>query len=163
MDFGSIGGFATNIPVDWFIIGACALIFAFDTWRNGSSRVCAIALALPISMLLMSMLPNAFFIGGLAGELTSPALGAMVFFIFFAALYLLMRRINSVYGGETGHPLHALISGLAGAAILVVIWLEVPALSGLWQFDGSTAAIFGEAYRFWWLLGSYATLAFVRS
>ncbi len=163
MDFGSIGGVATNIPVDWFIIAAFTLIFAFDAWKSGSSRVCAIALALPVAMLLMSMLSEAFIVGSFAQELTTPVLGVVLFFILFAATYLLMRRIDYAYGGETGRPLQAVITGFACAAILVVIWLEVPALSALWQFGSSVTTIFGEAYRFWWILASYATLAFVRN
>ncbi len=162
MDFGSIGGVATNIPVDWFIIGVFTLLFAFDTWKSGSGRACAIALALPIAMILTEMLSETFLLGTFVGELTTPILGAIIFFIFFAALYLLMRRIDSSYGGESGRPLQAILIGFACAAIFVVIWLEVPALSAVWKFNDATTAIFGEAYRFWWLLGSYATLAFVR-
>lgn len=155
--------FATSIPLDWIIIGALTLLFAFDVMRNGAGRVCAIALAFPIAMLLTSMLPKSFFVGGFAEELSAPPLGAIVFLILFAAFYLLIRRIDFAYTGETGRPLQSVLTGFAGVAILVVIWLEVPALATLWQFGGDVQAVFNEAYRFWWLVGSYATLAFARN
>jgi len=87
----------------------------------------------------------------------------MVFLIFSAALYLLVRRMDSPYRGEYGQPLQALLAGCAGAAILLVVWFHVPALASLWQFGGDVTAVFSGPYAFWWLLGSYATLAFIRS
>ena len=163
MNVDVVIGFMESIPVDWMLIGAFMVFSAFDVLRNGVGRLSALSLAVPASLLVVSFFPQAVFLGSFAEQLATPLLQAMVFLIFSAALYLLVRRMDSPYRGEYGQPLQALLAGCAGAAILLVVWFHVPALASLWQFGGDVTAVFSGPYAFWWLLGSYATLAFIRS
>ena len=162
MDTAVLTAFAASVPLVWIILGALLILIAFDVLRNGASRACAVALALPGAVLLKSLLPSAFLIGDLTAELSTSVLDGVLFLILFASLYLLVRRMDRSYVGEGGQAIQALLCGAATVAILVVIWLQVPALVGLWQFGPGVAAIFGIEYAFWWLFGSYAVLAFLR-
>lgn len=163
MNVDAVISFAENIPVDWMLIGAFMVFSAFDVLRNGVGRLSALSLALPASLLVVSFFPQAAFLGSLTGQLATPLLEAIIFLVFCTALYLLVRRMDSSYGSGYGQPLQALLAGCAGAAILIVVWLHVPALASLWQFGSDVTALFGGSYSFWWLIGSYATLAFIRS
>ena len=77
-------------------------------------------------------------------------------------MYILVGSIGISYGSESGRPLQAALGGIAAAAIIIVVWMGMPVLNDLWNFGTQVQSIFGEAYRFWWLIGSYAALAFVR-
>ena len=162
MDFDAISAFVKSIPVDWMILGGIAVLFSFDVLRSGTERVIALALALPASVLLLTAIPEAAFLGSAVSQFSTQFLQGMLFLILFVGTYILLRRIGPSYGGE-GQPLQALCAGCAGVAILVVVWLEIPALAAVWQLGETVQAVFGGQYAFWWLLGSYATLAFVRS
>ena len=159
----AFGEVIVNIPVDWVFIVCSALLASFDVLRNGAGRVCALALALPAALLLNATFPQAIFLGGLIDEdAMTPLIGGLIFLIFTVALYFLLRRMDASYGGEYGQPIQALLGGCAVTIILVVVWLGVPHLGSLWQFGDSVPLIFGPQYAFWWLIGSYATLAFIR-
>lgn len=158
----TIRTFATNIPVDWMILGGLAVLSTFDVLRSGPGRMSALALALPIAVMVSAVLPNAFLLGNMVSEFSTPFLQGMLFLALLAALYLLVRRMDASYGGE-GQPLQALLAGCATTAILITIWLQVPALGAVWDLGTDIKMIFGNIYSFWWLLGSYTTLAFVRS
>ena len=162
MDFDVLRTFVASAPMDWIILGALLILIAFDVLRNGASRACAVALALPGAVLLKSLLPSAFLIGDLTAELSTSVLDGVLFLILFASLYLLVRRMDRSYAGEGGQAIQALLCGGATVATLVVIWLQVPALAALWQFGDDVVAIFGGGFAFWWLLGSYSVLAFLR-
>ena len=162
MDFGTISSFITNIPVDWFILGGLAAFFSFDALRSGPGRVSALALAFPLTMVITSVLPKAFLLGSMTSQFSTPFLQGMLFLALLAAFYLLVRRMDASYGGE-GQPLQALLTGCAGVAVFAVVWLQVPGLTGVWDFGTSVESVFAGAYSFWWLLGSYTTLAFIRS
>lgn len=164
MDLDTLSGFASSIPIDWFIIGAFVALFAIDILRSGAGRVSAVALALPATLFLMILVVQAVPLRDYVDQFSTPFLQAMLFLALFTGLYLLVRRIDSSsYADDHGQPMQALLGGCAGAAVLLVVWLELPALQTLWQFGGNVQAVFGEAYRFWWFLGGYAILAFIRS
>lgn len=163
MDLEAIKSAVMSLPIDWVIIAGFAVLAMFDVLKNGSARVSALALALPAALLLTSTFPRAAFLDQVATQASTPLLSGIIFLIFVVALYFLLRRMDASYSGEYGQPLQAVMAGCAGTAILVVVWLEVPALQSLWQFGSDVQAIFGDQYRFWWLIGSYASLAFVRS
>lgn len=163
MDFSVLTSTISSVPIDWFIIAGFAVLAAFDVLRNGASRIGAMALALPVTLLLVSTFPSAAFLDALSSQLATPMLEAVLFVALFIALFVLIRRMDLSYGAEAGLPIAALFAGIAGTAILVVVWLQVPALDTLWQFGPDVRAIFGGQYSFWWLIGSYAAFAFVRS
>ncbi len=150
-------------PTDWIIIGAIAVFIALDTLRSGGTRASALALALPVGLFTLDALPRALFIGSVSKQFSTPVLQAVLFGIVFVALYVLIYRIIGFYSTSTGAPIEALLTGLAATAILMVVWLQVPALNSLWHFGSQVQAVFGESYRFWWLAASYLALAFARS
>lgn len=153
----------THWPTDWIIIGAIAVFIALDTLKNGGTRASALALSLPATLFVLEALPRALFIGAISKQFSTPVLQAVLFGIVFVTLYILIYRIIGFYSTSTGAPVEALLTGLAATAILVVVWLQVPALDSLWHFGTQVHAVFGEAHRFWWLAASYLALAFARS
>lgn len=163
MDFDAIIATLSALPIDWVIIAGFAILASFDVMRAGPGRISALALALPVALLLTSTFPRAAFLEQVAIQAATSLLSGIVFLIFAVALFFLLRRMDTSYGIEYGQPMQSVLAGCAATAILVVVWLEVPALQSLWQFGSDVQTIFGEGYRFWWLIGSYASLAFVRS
>src|SRR3990167_4715631 len=160
--FDTVIRFFTQLPVDWIVIGAFVIIAAFDCLRSGANRVSTLALALPAAALVFSALAGAVIIGDIAGQFASPMLQGVLFAIVFVVMYILVGSIGISYGSESGRPLQAALGGIAAAAIIIVVWMGMPVLNDLWNFGTQVQSIFGEAYRFWWLIGSYAALAFVR-
>lgn len=163
MDLSSISGFFSYIPTDWIVILAFAAIVAADSMRAGTGRACVIVLSLPLAFYLISELPHAIILSGIANQLVMPILKALIFGIVFAAVYFLVHRIVDAYRTGSGAPVQALLAGVAAASVVVVVWLQVPELQSIWNFGPQVQSVFGEAYRFWWIAGSYAALAFVRS
>ena len=155
-------GFFSGIPLDWVVIIVFALIMSADALRGGPSRATALALALPLTLLVASALPDARLMGSIASQLNTPLIAALLHGILLVIVFICMYRITDTYGADSSHPVQAVFSGVAVAAIAVVIWLQIPALDSVWHFGPQIQAIFGEAYRFWWLLVSFVALAFAR-
>ncbi|MBI4090795.1 MAG: hypothetical protein HY422_02120, partial [Candidatus Komeilibacteria bacterium] len=74
-----------------------------------------------------------------------------------------LGRIGLTWGGEEGLTIQAAIAGVAAAGVVVTMWVATPPLQSLWQFGPQVQEIFGETYRFFWLISAFAALAFVRS
>ena len=161
MDIDAMTSFASTIPIDWIILGALAILFSIDALRAGPAKISALALALPSAMLISGLLPGAAFLGSIVSQFSTPFLQGALFLAIAAGLYILVRRMDASYGGE-GQPFQALLAGCAGTAILMVVWLQIPALTALWAFGSDIVGVFGTTYAFWWLIGSYAALAAVR-
>jgi hypothetical protein len=161
--YALVGNTLIHWPTDWIIIGAVAVFIALDTLRNGGTRAATLALALPATLFVMDTLPRTLFIGSVLKQFSTPVLQAVLFGIVFVALYVLIYRIIGFYSTSTGAPVEALLTGLAATAILMVVWLHVPALDSLWRFGPQVHIVFSESYRFWWLAASYLSLAFARS
>ena len=161
MDVTSWGFAFTNWPTDWIVIGAVAMLIALDSLRSGRARASALALSLPATLLITSALPHAAFLGTL-GATTSSVMQVVVFTGIFIAMYISAYRMIFSFS-DGGGVIQSLVAGIAAAIILTVVWLLVPALHSIWHFGPQVQAVFGEAYRFWWLLASFAALAFVRS
>ena len=160
-DFLRSGNLVEHWPTDWIVLGAIAALIALDALRSGSARAAALSIALPLTTLLTSLLPSAFLVGSFSAQ-TSPSVQAIIYNVLLVALFLFLHRI--VYSfSDAGGVLTALFSGIAAAVVLAVTWLQVPLFDSLWHVGPSMQAVFGEAYRFWWLLVAYAGLAFVRS
>ena len=162
MDFSAFANIFTQWPIDWILIGAFAAFVALDGVRSGPSRAAALMLSLPAALLLVANLPDALFVGALAAQFTTPLAQVGVFVVVTAVLYFVIHRVIFTFSNNLP-PLQALIAGLAAAIVLVVIWLQVPGLEAVWDFGDQVRAVFGEAYRFWWLAASYIALAAVRS
>ncbi len=162
MDFTAWGALLTNWPTDWILIGAFAAVAAFDAMRSGPTRAAALALSLPAALLLLQQLPKALLVGPLSVQLGTPFAQAGIFAAAVVIMYIATHRLISNFSNGLP-PIQALLTGLATAIVLVVVWLQVPALGSIWHFGPQAQAVFGVAYHFWWLLGSYAALAAVRS
>src|SRR3989344_2874353 len=156
MGLDTITNFFAGIPTDWLIIGSFVLLAAFDAVRAGSRRICLLALALPVTVVLVANLPKAVLLGSIVTQFSTPVLGAVLFFIVLVITYIIIGRIGLAWGGEAGQTLQAALSGVAIAALAVTFWIQVPVLDSIWHFGPQVQDIFGESYRFFWLLGSYA-------
>ena len=163
MSLQAISDFFLRIPTDWIVLFAVAVFVAFDVLRSGTSRAVALAFALPLATILSQSITGSKFLGPVTAQFSSPLLQAALFLIILIALFILVNRITSRFGEGSSQPIQALLSGLAVAAIGAVIWTQVPALDSIWHFGQTTQLIFGEAYRFWWLIVAYIALAFVRN
>ena len=153
MSLQAISDFFLRIPTDWIVLFAVAVFVAFDV----------LAFALPLATILSQSITGSKFLGPVTAQFSSPLLQAALFLIILIALFILVNRITSRFGEGSSQPIQALLSGLAVAAIGAVIWTQVPALDSIWHFGQTTQLIFGEAYRFWWLIVAYIALAFVRN
>lgn len=163
MNLDSITSFFVSIPVDWMIIGGFALLAALDCVRSGARRVSQLSLAFPLSALLMQSLPGVYILGDIASQFSTPLMQALILGILFVALYLFLGRIGLSWGGEAGQPIQAALAGVAATGIVVTMWVATPSLQSLWQFGPQVQEVFGETYRFFWLIGAFAALAFVRN
>ena len=149
--------------MDWILIGSFALLAAFDCLRVGARRISQLVLALPATVILVNVLPQAAILGSLVGDPSNPIMNVALFGTMFVVLYILVARIGLEWGSEEGQPIQAAVAGVAAAGIVVTFWIATPALDELWHFGPQVREIFGEAYHFWWLIGSYAALSFVRA
>lgn len=162
MDLSFVTGMFTSLPTDWIILGAAAAFIALDALRSGSGRAMALVVSTPVALLLFSAFKNAAVLASLGTQLTTPLLQAVLFIVLTFAVFLLVRRMSANWISDSGAPLQALLAGLAATAVLTVTWVSIPAFDALWDFGGQVRNIFGEPYRFWWVLGALATLAFIR-
>lgn len=162
MNLDAISGFFSYIPIDWIIIAVFAIFVGFDTVRSGSGRAVALALSLPAALFLTDALPHASILSGLTEQFSSLVLKAVLFGVVFVSTYLLVRRMSASYRTGSGEVMQSLMAGAAAIAVVVVVWLQVPELQSVWLFGPQVQAVFGEAYRFWWIIASYAILGFTR-
>jgi len=163
MNLDAAASIVSSVPIDWMIIGGFTLLAALDCVRSGARRVSQLSLAFPLAALLMQSLPQAYILGDIASQFSTPLMQALLLGVVFVSLYILIGRIGLSWGGEAGQTIQAAMAGVAAAGIVVTMWIATPALSSLWLFGPQIQEIFGETYRFWWLIVSYAALAFVRS
>lgn len=150
-------------PTDWIIVLALGALLSLDALRTGSNRTSTLALSFPLAALALGELPKTAYLGPLMGQFSTPLSQSVLFAIFFVVFYILIRRIIGFWTDSRQGPVQALIAGFACAGILMAVWLQIPALVSLWNFNALIQTIFGEGYRLWWLLGGYAALAYVRS
>ncbi len=159
----ALQGFFTFVPFEWFVLGGIALVLMADTLRAGMGRAAALAVALPLTLVLHSFLKTAVVLGSVSALSGSSMVQAGVFAVLLALSYFMVRRMGLDFlDGGMGQPIQAILAGVAAAAILAIVSLQVPILSQILPFSAQTKAIFAEQFRFWWLLGAYLALAFAR-
>ena len=162
MSLQAFTAFFTHISFDWIILILCASVLTFDALRSGLSRVTALALALPLTLLLLEYAQNAQFMTSLERQLSSPASRLIFDAALLIVLCIIMYRITDTFAASSYHLLQALIGGIAATAIVIIVWLQIPALDSVWHFGPQVQAIFGATYRFWWCLAAFIGLAFAR-
>lgn len=158
-----IAALSASMPTDWIILGTVAALLSLDALRNGSGRALTLAASFPVALLLFSSVQHAAFAAPFIEQLATPLLQAALFLALVAMLFLALRRAMPLYGHSARGPIQALAAGVAGSATFVVVWLSVSALAAVWPFGSQVQAVFGEAYRFWWLIGAFGLLALVRA
>lgn len=148
-----------GMPMDYFILALVALIIAFDAWRSGPNRAIALSLAFALTYISLSWASGTYFLNTI--EMSGyAALG--IAFVKLIALYFILNRIVNSFGFGVGGPATALAAGLGATALSIVFWIATPTFNDLWTFGPVIQSIFGEAFRAWWLIGSFALLAFAR-
>ncbi len=162
MDFQAWWALVEQWPTDWIIIVAVAIFIALDARRSGTARAAPLMVSLPAVLLITNTLPDAIFLGVLSVQITAPLAEAAIFVGIAILLYFVAHRAIFSFS-EGGGVVQALIAGFAASVILVIVWLQVPALESVWSFGDQVRMIFGEAYRFWWLIAAFAGLTFARS
>ncbi len=135
------------------------LFFTFDALRAGASRVTALSIALPIAYLLSESISATALLGDLVTK--SAAIQTGFFIALTVALFVAFYRIVDT-GSDSAPPLQALLTGVAGTAACMVVFLQLPVTTLPWTFGESCSVIFGEGYRLFWLLGAYFALAIAR-
>lgn len=165
MDLSSVTQLITSvyesISVDWIIFGGVALFLSFDALRAGPSRITALALALPIALLLSESIRSAAYIGAYVDS-SSAGIQTGVFIALTAGLFIALYRIVD-YGADSMRPIQAVIAGLASAVVVIIVFLQLPDSTVPWSFGEAFLAVFGDAYRLYWLLGAYFALATARA
>jgi hypothetical protein len=161
MDFDTLFSFV-SLSTDWLIIIGIALAAAFAAYTVGTTRAVAFALAMPLSVFALPLIGETAFVGSLTSQLSTPIFAAAVWAALFALLFLLIRRMTRTYSDGSGRILQAIIAGAACAIILVTSWIQVAALSAVWEFGTAVSGVFGPPYLLLWLLGAFAALAFIR-
>jgi len=151
--------FFTNLMFDWLIVGALVLLLTLDAARSGSNRVTALALSFPLSASLFSVLPGTLFVGALVAG-ASPFVQGIIALGLVVILFILAYRILDSYG-EPSFFL-GILAGIAGAVVVVTVWVGFDSVHALWKFGPSVTAVFGDTYAVLWILGAFAVLAFAR-
>jgi hypothetical protein len=152
-----------HVPIDWIVIAAFVLLITFDAMRSGSGRASVIAVTFPVAAFLSNLLPHTFLIGNAIKSLTTPLIQGGIFILLFVLIFICMHRIIYNLGGISRGLFFSFLSGISAVIVAVVMWLQVPALNALWHFSTTIQSIFGISYAFFWMIGAYLVLAFVRS
>ena len=161
MNLTAVTGAFAHVPTDWIILFVVALLITLDAMRGGASRAIALSLALPVAYVSSLLLPKTVFLDSILKPFSTGTAGGFVMLGVIAILAFFMYRISRDYNSATG--VQATMAGLATTVILVVFWMQIPALSALWHFSAQASQIFGSAHAFFWLIGGYAVLSAVRS
>lgn len=151
------------IQTDWVIIGLLMIILVAAAVRWGTSRACVIAVTMPISTFLYSLMSESIGTSSLSSHLTSPLLQSLVFIGLLVFVYIMTHRMYRSYIGEGERFWLALLAGLATGLVVLVVWVHTPILASIWDFSAQTKGIFGPSYAFWWIVVSLFTLGYVRS
>jgi len=152
----------SHLPTDWIIIGAFVVLVMILSLRMGTQVAASLAFAAPVAFYVFNAASGAAFLSGLVGTFSGGTGSAALFGVVFAVFFIMTYRIIGSYGMTGAYPIQAVAGAFSATIILLVFYLQIPALSALWHFGPQVQAIFSEKFRLFWLLGSYAALAFIR-
>mgnify|MGYP003394404273 FL=1 len=150
----------TSVPADWLIIGGAIVVLILIAMYAGSSNVISLALGSLVASSLLPLVPNTVFLSSI--NTSSDTTMAAVFFAMMFPLTFIFRWMTSDVLGITT-PIQAIIAGVAGAAMLLLVWTQTPVLTALWDFGGLIDLIFTEPYRLWVILASLLILSFSKA
>ena len=149
-------------PTDWVIITAVMILVALESFRAGTTRAAVLALSLPIALYMYESLAKAYFIAPLIQKITMPYGKAAVFGVLFVAVFFFVTRIVSSFDIGSG-AVPAVFSAVSSVILLLLVWVQIPALQEVWKFGPALDTAFGDPFRFFWALGALGLLAFARS
>lgn len=162
MDASGILDVFRSMPIDWLIVVIVMLVSAIDSAWAGASRSIAFALGFPLALFLYAAAAQAFLLSSALDQVTTPIAQAIAFGCILAASWFATYRLFSVFDAPLSFPM-AFLTGISLAVITVVYLLATAPLQSLVHLSPSIHMVFGDVYRFWWLVLSYFALAFVRS
>lgn len=152
----------SKIPIDWLVLGTIFIVLVALTLRSGSRVVCSLSLSLPLALFFSQVLPSAFLLGPMSAQFATISAQAALFgLMFLVSLFLSYRIVGPDIGGGAS-PLQSILVALAGTAIGVVCWLQVPALETFWHVGPLVRSIFAPEYRLWWTVGGLLLLTLAR-
>lgn len=162
MDVGSVTGIVAGIPYDWLALGGIVVLLALDSLRSGIGRASALALSLPLALVLFSLVAQTAFVGSLPLPAT-PMAQLAVFGVLTFLLYFAVRRMGLDYvDSGRGEPVQSLLAGVAAGVVVIIVWLLLPMSGEIWNVSNQIHAVFAEQYRLLWFMGAYLALAFAR-
>ena len=162
MNIASLPTSFAHVSMDWVIVAVLVILISLDAIRSGSARAATLAISAPLTLVLFNALSHAAIAGPVAAQFSGVSAQMLLFGVVFVVTFLMINRIVDSFSG-TGGVVQAVIAGIAGTAVLLAVWVQVPGLQSLWHFGPQVQMIFSESYRFWWLLASYIGLAAIRS
>lgn len=162
MGFSSVIPFFLHISPGWVALTVLAALAFFDSIRGGTARTSALALAFPLSYVLLQFVGSATLMSGISKQFSSSLAQGLFAFLVLGILFVLMYRVTESFGGDVG-ALSALSATLGLVILTALFWELIPAFNSLFSPGAQIAAVFGEAYRFWWFLAAAVLLAFSKA
>ena len=148
---------------DWSIIFSLVVIVTAIAVKWGTARACVIAVTLPVSAFIYTLVHDGFLVSSIDSHLSSPLMQSGIFAIISIFVYIMTHRMYRNYVNEGESIIFALLAGIATTCIILVVWIHTPALTSIWNFIPMIDTIFGATYALWWMLISLLVLGYVRS
>ena len=147
--------------MDWIGIALFVTLSALLSMRTGLRAASAFTIAAPLTLLFYTMLPATAFVGSKVASLSPILQAAVAGGLFLSLAFIFYLSIPRDVMGSA-FPLQAVLSGLAPAIALMVVWLQIPALAALYTLSPLIHSIFGAPYAAFWLLGALLALVLAR-
>ncbi|MDB5188146.1 MAG: hypothetical protein JWO50_666 [Candidatus Kaiserbacteria bacterium] len=166
MNFGSTSmalPYVGHIQPDSIIIAALIIGISAIAVKWGTARACVIAITLPVTAFIYTLVHDGFLVSTIDTKLTSPLMQSALFGIIVVFVYITTHRMYRSFVHEGESIALAILAGIASTCIVLVVWIQTPALMSIWNFSNTIDMLFGAAYALWWILGSLLVLAYVRS
>lgn len=154
---------AISFSTDIIVLCVLAAVFLFDSLRTGTTKATALTLSLPIALLLYQYTTQAALIAPFAARITTPSLSVALYAAILFVVFLAFYRITDGRASDSAYPVQAMAATVAGVIMFSIVWQLIPMATDLWNFGPMLQNIFGEAYRFWWLLVALFALAVSRA
>jgi hypothetical protein len=152
-----------HIQPDSIIIAALIIGISAIAVKWGTARACVIAITLPVSAFIYTLVHDGFLASTVDTKLTSPLMQSALFGIIVVFVYITTHRMYRSFIHEGESIALAILAGIAATCVVLVAWIHTPALGSIWTFSSSISMVFGAAYALWWMLGALIVLAYVRS
>ena len=152
-----------GLSLDFIVIGGLVILAILVMMRSGTGHATALALALPMTALLYSAVPSAALVGPFLEKMNAPGMDAVVYGLLFIVTVILIYRIVTCYDSLTGGSVLGILTGISVSILLIVTWLQIPALHDLYQLSHPLPMIFAEQFRLYWTIVALGILSYVRS